>query len=400
MKQKIVDFCNRKRIFIVLFLLFFINFVSFTNGGPQRQLSKRLKDYKIYPLIFTSEVKNVIFLIGDGMGITQIAATRIKMYGAKGRLHIEKMPVTGLIDTFSADDLVTDSAAAGTALAAGYKTNNGMISVTPDGEKTLTILEACKKIGKSTGLIATSRITHATPASFCAHVKSRDNEAEIAVQILKNRVNVILGGGKDFFIPESVKGSKRKDELDLIKEAKEKGYEYVENIAALNAVTGEYVLGLFRMGSMTVQLPEPTLAELTNKAIRILNRRKNGFFLMVEGSQIDWDCHENNTNEVFRKMVLFDEAVKVAIKFALKDKKTLVIVTGDHETGGMAINKGSVDGKYLSIKWISKNHTGGPLPLFAFGPSAVRFTGLYDNTYVPKLIAKLLGIKNFPALIK
>ena len=150
---------------------------------------------------------------------------------------------------------------------------------------------------------------------------------------------------------------------------------------------------------MKIKSPEPDLAELTKKAIEILNSAPHGFFLMIEGSQIDWACHDNNAKEAVKKTLLFDEAVKAAIDFALKDKHTLVIVTADHETGGLTIKKGGdLQGRNLNLKWTTRGHTGLPVPIYAFGPAAGTFTGVYDNTEVPKKIAKLLGIKSFPQL--
>ena len=355
----------------------------------------------LYPLFPpNSQVKNVVFLIGDGMGLAQVAAARIKTVGADGRLHIERMPIIGLVNTHSANSLITDSAAGATALATGYKTNNGMVSVSPDGKKLYTILEACRDRGMATGLVATSTITHATPAAFAAHVRSRGDQSTIALQLLENRVNVLLGGGKMFFLPQSQPGSKRKDERDLIVEAKKIGYTFVETREQLLKITNiKYLLGLFQVGALTTTSPkEPSLAEMTQKAIELLSQNRKGFFLMVEGSQIDWACHANDPDNTIRQTVLFDEAVKAALDFALKDKRTLVVVTADHECGGMAINGGSLDGKNLNIGWTTKGHTGVPVPIYAFGPKAEQFTGLHDNTDIPRILARLLDIDNFPKM--
>jgi alkaline phosphatase len=360
--------------------------------------SAQAEKYKTYPLVSETRVKNIILLIGDGMGISQLAAARIKLLGARGRLHMERMPVSGLVDTYSANNLVTDSAAAGTAIATGFKTDNGKISIAPDGKRLPTIMEACIQVGKSTGLIVTSRVTHATPAVFAAHVKSRDNEAEIASQMIRTGVNVILGGGKDYFVPSTMRQSKRQDRRNLLMEARQLGYQIIETAAALKEVSAKYVLGLFQMKSLTTKKPEPSLAEMTRKGIQLLNKNPQGFFLMVEGSQIDWECHDHKKKATIRQVRLFDEAVKVALHFALKSRETLVIVTADHETGGMAINKGSLSGKRLAIGWTTSGHTAQPVPLFAFGPRAQAFTGLYDNTRIVKIMVRLLRINDFPGI--
>jgi alkaline phosphatase len=353
----------------------------------------------LYPLFSAnSQVENIVFLIGDSMGLAQITSTRIKTVGVNGKLHMERMPATGLINTHSANSLVTDSGAAGTALATGYKTNNGMISVSPDDERLLTILEACKGKGMVTGLVVTSTITHSAPAAFAAHVRYRGDEATIASQLLENKVNVLLGGGKAFFLPQSIFGSKRQDERDLIAEAKKIGYLFVQTKEELKVAKENYLLGLFQLFALTTNPPEPSLVELTQKAIELLSQNRKGFFLMVEGSQIDWACHNNNPDNTIRQTLLFDEAIKIALDFALKDKHTLVVVTVDHECGGMGLNAGSLNGKSLIIGWTSKGHTGVPVPIYAFGPGAERFMGLHDNTEVPRIFAELLDIKPFPKM--
>jgi len=189
-----------------------------------------------YPLTSAKKVRNVILCIGDGMGLGQVTLARLRAVGPQGKLHMERLPVSGLVRTHSANRLVTDSAAAGTALATGIKTKNGMIGRAPDGTHYRTILEAAQAQAMATGLVATSAITHATPASFAAHVKSRKMEAAIAEQLIANRVNVLLGGGRQYFLPKSAPGSGRKDQRNLIDEARDAGYAYAETAEQLNSV--------------------------------------------------------------------------------------------------------------------------------------------------------------------
>lgn len=357
-----------------------------------------------FPLVPEGPVKNVILMIGDGMGFPHIAATRTIVLGAHGRLTIERFPVTGIIDHYSADEFVSGSAATATSLATGYKTNGDMIGILPDGTPALTILEAARDRGMSTGLVATVTITHATPAAFGAHIHDRDLEAEIAVQLLESKVNVLFGGGRALFRP-GVSGYKftRTDDRDLTKEARSAGYEYVETRDTLMAAEAEndYLLGLFNDGFMLIQDPEPTLAEMTDKALEMLSRNENGFFLMVEGSQIDWGAEDNDINYTIRELLHFDLAIRSAIHYALNNKETLVVVTSDHEAGGMFIPEGppnQLDGK-ISIGWGTDGHTGTPVPVFAYGPHAERFMGWYDNTEIPRKIANILGISDFPRKI-
>jgi len=372
-----------------------------------------------------SKAKNVILFIGDGMGLSHLTAARIKSAGTQGRLHIESMPVVGLLRTHSADNLVTDSAAAATALATGFKTNNGKVAMSPEGRPLLTFFEVAKDKGLSTGVVATSSLTHATPACFIAHVGSRKEETKIAEQIPGSKIDLILAGGRGFLMPQSVPGSLRTDDRDLLAEAQQSGYSLIQTTQELAAAKSIPLLGLFQTGHLTTQDPEPSLQQMTSKsihlvmglfqtgrltthdpepslqqmtakAIELLSRNSKGFVLMVEGSQIDWGSHANLQDESIRQTLLLDHAVESALKFARDDKKTLVLVTADHETGGMAIRGGSLDGTTLDIAWTTKKHTGVVVPIYALGPGARHFGGHYDNTEVPRKIMKQLGIPDFP----
>jgi alkaline phosphatase len=353
-------------------------------------------------------VKNIIFCIGDGMGLSQTALTRICELGPDGMLNMERMPVVGIMRTHSLDSLVTDSPAAGTALATGVKTDTGMIGMAPDGVKYKTILEAARDAGLRTGIAVNVQITDATPAAFGSHVKSRYEEAAIAEQMLANKFNVLLGSRKEFFIPKKAHGGRREDDRNLIAEAKEMGYEYVETAEQLKSAKKPYLLGLFQHDLLTSEHPEPSLAEMTKKAIQILaanyedsSAENHGFFLMVEGHQIDWACHLNDADKMIRQTLLFDEAVKVSLDFASADGQTLVVVTADHETGGLTIKTKSYGAKAKATypAWSHDGHTGAPVAVYAYGPQALIFAGVYDNTEVPRKFAKLLGITQFPKVI-
>jgi len=365
-----------------------------------------------YPLTSARRVRNVILCIGDGMGLSQVAMASAKATGPGGKLHMERLPVAGTVRTYSASSRVTDSAAAGTAMATGVKTKNGMIGVDPDERAYLTLLEAAQAKGMPTGLVATSAITHATPASFAAHIRSRKMETKIAEQLIANKVNVLFGGGREFFLPKSHPKSGRKDDLDLIARAQEAGYEVIETASELRSSRGPHLLGLFQLEALTTAESEPSLALLAVKAIQVLrhaclesNARdgKPGFFLMIEGSQIDWACHDNDAVEAIRQTLLFDQAIEAAVDFALRDGRTLVVVTADHETGGLTLTgsgneeKGDAD---LTAHWSTKGHTGTPVPLWAIGPGAAHFAGVQDNTDIPKKIAQLLSLRPFPKRVK
>jgi len=396
-------------IAISIVTLILVNFVPAAEQSPSQTKADDLSFYQAptttapYPLTNAKKVRNVILCIGDGLGLGQIALASMKASGPGGRLCMERMPVTGLVRTYSANSRVTDSAAAGTAMAAGIKTNNGMIAVAPDGRPYQTILEAAKAKGMMTGLVVTSTITHATPASFASHVSSRATEAAIADQLIAHKVNVLFGGGRKYFLPKSDPNSARKDDKDLIAEARQAGYMCVTTERELGSIRGLYVLGLFQLDSLTTMAPEPSLAALTREAIQVLRKKnskpfsaKAGFFLMVEGSQIDFACHENDPKRAIRQTLLFDQAVQAAVDFALQDGHTLVIVTADHETGGLAILEGSKKSPEPTVHWSTKGHTASPVPIAAMGPGATAFAGVQENTDIARKIARLLGIKPFP----
>ncbi len=362
-----------------------------------------------YPLTSARRVRNVILCIGDGMGLSQVAMASAKATGPGGKLHMERLPVAGTVRTYSASSRVTDSAAAGTALATGVKTKNGMIGVDPDERAYLTVLEAAQAKGMPTGLVATSAITHATPASFGAHVRSRKMETDIAEQLIANEINVLFGGGREFFLPKSHPDSGRKDDLDLIAQAREAGYAVVGTASELRSIRGPHALGLFQLEALTTVEPEASLAMLASKAIQVLRHAclesgardgRPGFFLMIEGSQIDWACHDNDAVNAVRQTLLFDQAVEAAVDFALRDGRTLVVVTADHETGGLTLTAGASEDDGLAPHWSTKGHTGSPVPLWAIGPGAAHFAGVQDNTDIPKKIARLLGLRPFPKRVK
>ncbi len=366
-----------------------------TPGEPEVDLSFYTPpaDTAPLPLSPSTQVKNVILLIGDGMGIAHVEAASLKATGVSGRLDMERMPVTGLSNTNSTSNIVTDSAAGGTALSTGFRTNNYMIARDPDGKNLKTLAEAAREAGMSAGLAVTCGVTHATPASFSAHVENRKMEDVIAEQMVNNRIDVILGGGKEYFIPSTETGSKRKDEKNILNTARDLGYNIIETREDLIKAEKLPLLGIFSISALKTEAPEPTLAEMTDRAITLLSKNEKGFFLMVEGSQIDWAAHSNKADQAIRQTLLFDQAVKTALDFAAKDGKTLVLVTADHETGGMAIEE---EKKELSFDWTSRDHTGTPVPVFACGPGAIKFTGVMNNTDIPKKIGEILGLKNFP----
>ena len=304
--------------------------------------------------------RNVIFLLGDGMGFAQVKAYRMYADDPATEL-VEPLPMEAyLVGAVSTDSIrlecnsdgtdcvrdphgFTDSASSATAYATGHDTVVGRISKTTEGEPLATILEGAKAAGKSTGMVATSQITHASPAAFGSHVDSRANQASIADQYLDTKwqdapmVDVLLGGGAVYM---------RRGDRDLVPEFRAAGYDIALNRAQLLAADSDRLLGLFSQEGMPRAWnrgPDvPSLAEMTGAALKVLARNPEGFFLMVEGSQIDWGAHRNSVVDVISEMEDFNAAVRLALDFATQQGDTLVIVTADHETGGMALG---VEGK-------------------------------------------------------
>ncbi len=342
------------------------------------------------PVEKKQEVKNVIFMIGDGMGL---AHTYSAMMSADTPLAFERAQYIGLSKTYSANNRVTDSAASGTAMATGHKTYNGAIGVDADKNVVENIVEKVQKKGFATGIVVTKDITDATPASFMAHQPNRKMAEEIACDIVNSGVDLFIGGGRDRF-------DARKDSVNLIDELKEKGYAVAFDMNAINAVESGKLAGLLAPGNMVSALEGRGnyLPEATEKALSILkNNNPEGFFLMVEGSQIDSGAHGNNTNMVIAETIDFSKAVEKAFDFADKNPGTLVVVTADHETGGMTIPSQDEDFTQaesgIKCLFSTGGHTAVVVPVYAYGTGADNFTTIMENTDLPKKMIALLGLE-------
>ncbi len=353
-----------------------------------------------------ASVKNVILLIGDGMGINHITAARISgEKGAYSRLNLDTMPYTGFSINFSTSSLITDSAAAATALATGFRTDNGRLATLPDGTPVMSIMLKAKERGQSTGIVTTAKITDATPAAFLVNADSRTFERTIAQDMLNTQTDVLLGGGADAFgINPFTREPKARA---LINQALEDGYTYVydrDSLLNLEITEGSKLIGLFMGGGMSFELTrfptEPSLSEMMLKALEIVGQNPGGFFLMVEGARIDTAGHSNSSAEMIGDLLAFDQAVGLALDFARANSATLVLVTADHETGGFAVTSGTPAGEMVNYGWLSTGHTAAMVPIYAFGPGAEHFSGTLDITEIPIRLAELMGISDFPALIE
>jgi alkaline phosphatase len=291
------------------------------------------------PAVRLERPTNVILMIADGCGPASVGLGR-QVSGAP--LALDGILV-GTVATGAANSRVTDSAAGATAMASGVKTANRMIGVDPTGRRVVTVLERARERGLATGLVAKSTITDATPAAFAAHVHHRASEDSIAVQQIDLGVDLMLGGGRRWFLPVSGGGA-RKDSLDVIARARQRGYAYVTTPAELTAARATPLLGLFADDDMSYTLDrdpvtEPSLPEMAHKALELLASRKRGFFLMIEGSRIDHAGHSNDPAAHARELMEYDAMVRQVIDFARRDGRTLVVSTADHETGGLSLGR-------------------------------------------------------------
>ncbi len=338
-----------------------------------------------------SRPKNIILMIGDGMAISHITAGMVANHGD---LYMSQFQHIGLMTTHPVGELVTGSCAAATAMATGHKTLNNRIGIDEHGEPLTNIREILARHGIRTGLVATSTITHATPAGFYARQPHRGMKEEIARDLVDANVDLFMGGGLRHF-------TERKDGANLLDDLANNGYYIdtqtvaidpvitVDSLFARSRFAGLYARGhLAKAENGRIQF----LPMATQSAIRFLDN-EHGFFLMIEGSQIDWGGHATNTQYIVEELLDFDRAVGEALRFALEDGNTLLLVTSDHECGGMAIESGDFSSGSVVAKYTHAGHTGTLVPMFAFGPGAELFTGFFDNTDLPKRMALLMGVE-------
>jgi len=362
-----------RTFFLWLFLMNSLLIISQTNN-QQKSITTTSSDKPL----------NIVLLIGDGMGLSQVSCI---FFEPDYRPHFEKFSTIGLIKTSSSSQLITDSAAGATAFATGKKTYNGAIGVDENKKSVETILEWASQRNMKTGLIATSSITHATPASFFAHVENRGMAEEIAAYLPGSGVDFFAGGGLRFFY-------NRKDEKTLESEFEKQGFT-IDTTSLLSAEnlksTKKYGFLLAEDGMKNMlEGRGKFLPDASKLALDYLSTNKKGFFLMIEGSQIDWGGHGNDADIIQKEMLDFDETIGIVLDFAKNQGNTLVIVTADHETGGYSL---SSDGNnYNSIKatFSTTGHTATLIPVFAYGPGEKLFSGIYENTAIYDKMKKLL----------
>ncbi len=329
---------------------------------------------------------NVIYMIGDGMALPQVYAA---MLASRDSMTFSQFPYIGVVDTHSASNDITDSAAGGTALASDHKTKNAMVGMNPDSIPVKTVLEALKEQGKETGIVVTCYVTHATPAVFYAKAPHRRQYEDIAMQLAEtDNVNLIIGGGRKHF-------DQRKDSLNLIERMEnELGWTVYDTLDNIDPDCKKYAVLANENHMPKAAERGDFLPRALKTALKTLDDAPNGFFLMVEGSQIDFACHANDSTWMMDEMLDFDYAVKVALDYAKEKGNTLVVVTADHETGGLTLP--DPNGKYTNVvfDYSTGSHTCLPVLVYAYGPGAERFTGWMQNRDLKGKIMNACGFEN------
>jgi alkaline phosphatase len=369
--------------------------VDYIGTDKTTELSKFINDYKKYSFQNTNfhtayipkvkqhnkRPKNIILLIGDGMGLAQIYAG----YTAnKGQLNMFNIPTQGFSITYASDSYITDSAAGGTAMATGFKTKNRFVSVDPEGKPIESITQKLAKRNFKTAIISSGNITDATPAAFYAHQPERSFNEPIASDFLSNPSDILMGAGVDEFI-------KRKDGQNLGTNLIEKGYTFSTNLNSIDTIKNNKIVLIDQVAGLSKKAGRGDfLVKSFEKTCAVFSKTSNPFFIMEEGAQIDYGGHQNDLEYVVRELLDFDQLVGKAMEFVDKNQETLLIVTADHETGGLSLLDGNLKTGYVLGNFSTNDHTAIAVPVFAYGAGADTFAGVYQNTSIYSKILEVL----------
>ena len=350
---------------------------TYTNNNPYETVK--------VSAIKGDKVKNVILMIGDGMGLVQVSAAWVANHG---KLNLDNCSYTGFSRTWCANKLITDSGAAGTAMATGHKTNYHCVSVDALGKTLPSLTDLAHESGLKTGIVVTCNLPDATPSAFCANNVDRNKEEEIAVNYIDCNVDYVFGAGREKF-------NKRADKRDLLNELKEKGYQVCSSWEETIKIKEGKVFSIPSEGQLQLARERGDIfGKASLHAIGLLNKPGKGFFAMLEGSRID-DCgHENNLPRLMEEVFDFDQTIGKVLQWAEKDRQTLVIILADHETGGFTLLDGNLNTGTVTGQFSTTGHSGIMVPVYTYGPGAENFTGIYENTEVFNKIVKLLRLKN------
>ena len=330
--------------------------------------------------------KNVILIVGDGMGVPQVYASVVAERANNSAFL--RFPYSGFSRTYSRNKYRTDSAAGGTALTTGHKVDNYHVNWGPDSARYETIFDDAKRAGMSTGFVVTSSVLDATPAATYGHVPYRKMFDTLSLQMAQCQHDVMIGGGRKYFFTQN-----RKDGLAPLDTLARRGYTVVNTLDSMNRFGGQRLVALLYEGDpLTAPARGDVLAQGAKKAIAMLSRNDKGFALMIEGSQIDWACHNNDSAYMRAELADFEVMLHAVLDYAQRDGQTLVVVTADHETGGVTLPDGDIEKGQNDVRYLWGSHTGCMVPVFAVGPGAQYFSGIQENIDIPEKIRWLMGI--------
>ena len=373
-------------LLIICLTLFSCKSKQAEEEGPQLQYYTTEGTYDIVNVTAPApdaEVRNVIFLIGDGMGLEQVSCAWVLNHG---KLNLDNMPYTGFSRTYSTSNLITDSAAGGTALAVGQKTANSHVGCTPDNQPLYSMLDKASKLGKKTGVVTVCHLADATPADFCCHDDDRYHYDPIIADYAECGMDYIAGGGRDYF------GPKRQGGRDIVEEMKAKGYNYATTEEEL--MTAELpVLALMSDDNLPIALERGDLFRtMTARALDLLSAAAGdkGFAMMIEGSCIDDWLHENNIGNAMEELLDFDRTLGDVLEWAAADGHTLVVVTADHSTGALTLQDGNLEKGEIGVAFGNDSHNGIAVPVYAWGPGSQLFTGMKENAEWGALIGSFI----------
>lgn len=377
-----------KKIWIVVLAAAATAMVGCVDRAPEQKGVTSYTAPTVHPTVEVAQPakglrpKNIVFMIGDGMGLEQLSTAWVANRGA---LNIDQMPYVGLQRTYCLDWLVTDSAAAGTALATGQKTNKGMVATNPQGEELSSMMDLAQRAGKRTGVVVVCRLNDATPATFCCNNPDRDEAEEITADYLTCGVDYIAGGGMNYWRDE------RTDGRDIFAEIGAKGYntyESAEELMEAESLPVAAVLAPLELPSALSGERGDMFRNMTTKALDMLSKDNDeGFFLMVEGSCIDDWLHANRVDAAVEEILDFDRVVGDVLEWAEKDGQTLVVVTADHATGAMTLLWGDIEEGTVEVNFANEGHNGVMVPYFAYGAGAEKFDGTVENAQLSKMIS-------------
>ena len=330
--------------------------------------------------------KNVILIVGDGMGVPQVYASVVAERANNSAFL--RFPYSGFSRTYSRNKYRTDSAAGGTALTTGHKVDNYHVNWGPDSARYETIFDDAKRAGMSTGFVVTSSVLDATPAATYGHVPYRKMFDTLSLQMAQCQHDVMIGGGRKYFFTQN-----RKDGLAPLDTLARRGYTVVNTLDSMNRFGGQRLVALLYEGDpLTAPARGDVLVQGAKKAIAMLSRNDKGFALMIEGSQIDWACHNNDSAYMRAELADFEVMLHAVLDYAQRDGQTLVVVTADHETGGVTLPDGDIEKGQNDVRYLWGSHTGCMVPVFALGPGAQYFSGIQENIDIPEKIRWLMGI--------